>query len=1183
MCPDSAPNPGETPRTRDFRADDSLSLEALQRIDQICLAFENAWQAGTPPELEQFLGATAEPERSVLLGELVRLELEYLSRRGEIPAVEQYQARFPDHRALIAELFEEHVACAGRVRPPGTRVRYFGDYEILEEISQGGMGIVYKARQLSLNRVVALKMIRSGQLASWHEVERFHREAEAAANLQHPNIVAIHEVGEHEGQHYFSMDFVDGHSLAELIEGNPQPALQSASYVRTIAQAIEYAHVRGVLHRDLKPANVLIDATGQPRVTDFGLAKRMEADSGLTHSREILGTPSYMPPEQAAGHWADVGPPSDVYSLGAILYELLTGRPPFCGETATDTLSQVLHDEPIAPRRLNPKVPRDLETVALKCLEKERAKRYPTAAALADDLGRYLEDRPILARPISRTQRLWRWCKRNRTVAAFGTLAAALSLFLAVAGPLAAWYQASLLYDKSVALDEAQFQRTRAEMGERTAKEETEKAVRARQDAEEARRQTRRTLYVAAVNLISFHWELGNIDEVQRLLDEQRPSGNEEDLREFVWHYWSHRLQNRQTTRPIPSPMPAAVNTVVSPDGRWIAFAGTSGKVHVRRWDALPDTADEFVLTVPGRFPSILGVAFLPDGETIAVRGALDVILWSLPPQPAILDVLTLGICTESTLGHSTFSSNGRYLTVTKKSECEVWDLTQRHTIAKIAFPDQPQLRHFCVSDDGDKLVTNTGTVWNLKENRAEYSVPLELTMDHVAFSPVGEGFVTLGFARRLSHWDRDGRERVLAERATVFATSPARKEVCWATVRNVQVLRLDGSAQPRTFPYRNIVALRYDSNGRDLLALDRGHLYRLPLDSTDPDAPVVLFAEQRGANPGVLSAMGSWYTALVCGDDPSLVHGDDAALVPGEVCVWASASGRLVSRFRASKMLRPSAGYVVDGGVRALAVGENCQVATCSPLGDVEVWNGLTGQHLETLVQSGWAANVAEGLQRGLWAVVANCDVSVVAAMRLDGTVVVWNRAAKSDGKLPAATHLTFPLVISPDGTYLRTMGKSGGTTVWDLSKLEAVAGARDWYQLFSFGSRWAYPSVSPEGRIDIVDFESGETTKRLGVHSGLMAIAATPDTKNIATLSSDGTLVIWDARFSAPLLTVEGSLDPTFLQSLISRADFDTRAARLAFVDDGHALALFQHNGRVRYWRVRPPADPPPDRPGS
>ena len=282
MCPES------DPRQRPDAADPNLPgrgrrcrSTTLQRIDKVCLAFEDAWKAGEPPQIEQYLGDTAEPERSVLLEELLRLELDYLHRRGETPAPEQYQVRFPDHQTQIAEVFQEHLARVAEVQPPGTKIRYFGDYEILEEIAQGGMGIVYKARQLSLNRVVALKMIRSGQLASPEEVERFHREAEAAANLQHPNIVAIHEVGEHEGRHYFSMDFVEGRSLRQhhRRQSAAGTAVGTVSSRRSRKRSTTRIK-RGVLHRDLKPANVLIDPSDQPRITDFGLAKRMEADSG---------------------------------------------------------------------------------------------------------------------------------------------------------------------------------------------------------------------------------------------------------------------------------------------------------------------------------------------------------------------------------------------------------------------------------------------------------------------------------------------------------------------------------------------------------------------------------------------------------------------------------------------------------------------------------------------------------------------------------------------------------------------------------------------------------------------------------------------------------------------------------------------------------------------------------------
>jgi len=307
----------------------------------------------------------------------------------------------------------------------GVRLQYFGDYELLEEIARGGMGVVFKARQTSLKRDVALKMIRAGALAGPDEVERFLREAEAAANLQHPNIVAIHEVGEHDGQHYFSMDYVAGRDLGALVKDGPLSPRRAARYVKIIAEAIQFAHQRGTLHRDLKPQNVLIDGADQPRITDFGLAKLMKDDSRLTQTGVVMGSPSYMPPEQAAGRHGDVGPASDVYSLGAMLYELLTGQPPFRGATVMATLGQVLMDEPAAPRRLNAAIPPDLETICLKCLEKSPLRRYATARDLADELDRFLKGEPIQARPASALRKSVSWARRHT-----GVLAGAAALVM---------------------------------------------------------------------------------------------------------------------------------------------------------------------------------------------------------------------------------------------------------------------------------------------------------------------------------------------------------------------------------------------------------------------------------------------------------------------------------------------------------------------------------------------------------------------------------------------------------------------------------------------------------------------------------------------------------------------------------------------------------------------------------
>lgn len=311
----------------------------------------------------------------------------------------------------------------------GDTIRYIGEYAVLEEIARGGMGVVFKARQQTLKRIVALKMILSGRLADDAEVDRFQREAQAASRLKHPNIVPVHEIGEHEGRHYFTMDFVPGRSLAEEIRDESLAPRRAAKLVKTVAEAVHFAHQAGTLHRDLKPANILLTSDDAPHVTDFGLAKILDevddtSRAELTASGQILGTPSYMSPEQAAGKQNLVGPASDIYSLGAILYSSLTGRAPFVADSPVDTLMQVMHNEPVSPRQLNPTVPQDLDTICLKCLNKEPHKRYGTAGELAADLQRFLEGRPVLARPIGRMARTVRWAKRNPVVASLMSLVA---------------------------------------------------------------------------------------------------------------------------------------------------------------------------------------------------------------------------------------------------------------------------------------------------------------------------------------------------------------------------------------------------------------------------------------------------------------------------------------------------------------------------------------------------------------------------------------------------------------------------------------------------------------------------------------------------------------------------------------------------------------------------------------
>jgi tetratricopeptide (TPR) repeat protein len=300
----------------------------------------------------------------------------------------------------------------------GDVIRYFGDYEIRKELGRGGMGVVYEARQVSLNRPVALKMVKAGLLAGDDELRRFRNEAEAVALLDHPGIVPVYEVGEHNGQQYFSMKLVSGGSLMPLLARYKDDPKGAARLVALAAEAVAHAHARGILHRDLKPANILVDAEGRPHVTDFGLAKKVEADVEFTLSGAILGSPPYMSPEQAAGRRGSITTATDVYGLGAVLYALLTGTAPFGGDSAAETIDAVRNRAPEPPTRLNERVPRDLETICLKCLEKDPRRRYGTAQALADDLYAWLESRPIAARRVGLVETAWLWCKRRPAVAA---------------------------------------------------------------------------------------------------------------------------------------------------------------------------------------------------------------------------------------------------------------------------------------------------------------------------------------------------------------------------------------------------------------------------------------------------------------------------------------------------------------------------------------------------------------------------------------------------------------------------------------------------------------------------------------------------------------------------------------------------------------------------------------------
>jgi serine/threonine-protein kinase len=430
-----------------------------QKLDEIIAAYVQAIEAGKIPDRQQLLARHLDlaAELAGFFADQDRFDRLAAPLRAMAPAARREVLRAGDA-----------PAAGPTVEPPRTRVGYFGDYELLEEIAHGGMGVVYKARQRSLNRTVALKMLRAAPGASAADLGRFRAEAEAIANLDHPNIVPIHEIGEFEGRPYFTMKLIEGGSLGERRADLSREQHGLARLMATVARAVHHAHERGILHRDLKPANILLDAKGEPHVTDFGLAKRFHGDAGLTQSGAIVGTPSYMAPEQAAGRTRELTVAADVYSLGAILYELLTGRPPFRADTPLGTLRQVADEEPFRPRVLNPRVNRELETICLKCLDKDPQRRYASALELAEDLERFLKDLPIRARRPTVLGRTWRWARRHRPAA--GVLFCLLAVVLALLA-LNALRAARMREMAMRAMHEAEFQRQRADANFRKARQ----------------------------------------------------------------------------------------------------------------------------------------------------------------------------------------------------------------------------------------------------------------------------------------------------------------------------------------------------------------------------------------------------------------------------------------------------------------------------------------------------------------------------------------------------------------------------------------------------------------------------------------------------------------------------------------------------------------------------------------
>jgi serine/threonine protein kinase/WD40 repeat protein len=511
----------------------------------------------------------------------------------------------------------ESCPSTGLASPTRTEVRVPG-YEILGELGRGGMGVVYKARQIKLNRLCALKMILSGEHAGEDSLARFQTEAEAIARLQHPNIVAVYEVGEHEGLPFFSLEFCAGGSLEKKIAGTPLPPREAARLVETIARAMHAAHSAQVIHRDLKPANVLLLEDGTPKITDFGLARKLDEDrssaaggehrAGQTQTGAIMGTPSYMAPEQAGGRSKEIGPAVDVYALGAILYELLTGKPPFKAATPLDTVLQVISDEPAPPSQLQSKTPRDLETVCLKCLRKEPAKRYRDALALAEDLQRFQNDEPISARPPGRRERFARWCRKNPWRAA-GLFVSSVLFAASLALLVIALSSAAAL---RIALGESRVEKARADQEARSAEQSAHTARVNETKAKDAAGRLAGFAYAANLNGALAEWQLHNTHRARQML-----ADCPDELRGWEWdllHRWFD--YNAVVLRGHGA---GVLGAAVSPDGRRVFTIASDGTV--RFWNA-HSGAELLLISQQAQ-----RLALSADGKKLALAVGRDVLM----------------------------------------------------------------------------------------------------------------------------------------------------------------------------------------------------------------------------------------------------------------------------------------------------------------------------------------------------------------------------------------------------------------------------------------------------------------------------------------------------------------------------------------------------------------------------